>query len=68
MTDWADDKLSELRERYGEKELEKSEKPFQRLVESIINQQLSTDSASAIRERVFRKFTIDPENILEVSE
>lgn len=68
MSDWTDEKLQELSDEFGEKELEKSEEPFQRLVVSIINQQLSTDSAKAIKERVFEKFEIKPGKILEADE
>jgi DNA-3-methyladenine glycosylase II len=68
MPDWTDEKLQELSEEFGEKDLEKSDKPFKRLVVSIINQQLSTDSAVAIKERVFQSFEIEPEKILEADE
>jgi DNA-3-methyladenine glycosylase II len=63
-----DEKLENLVEKVGEKELEKSEDPFRRLVVSIINQQLSTDSAAAIKERLFDNFEIEPEKILEADE
>ena len=48
-----DPELSRLIEEHGELELERSDKPFRRLVTSIINQQLSTQSAAAIKERLF---------------
>lgn len=62
-----DEKLRPLIEKHGELELKASENPFERLVVSIINQQLSTQSAEAIRERLFENFEIVPENILEAS-
>lgn len=68
MTDWMDEELKELYEKYGEKELEKSENPFERILVSIINQQLSTQSAAAIKERFFEKFEIEPGNILDADE
>ncbi|MFB6242028.1 MAG: DNA-3-methyladenine glycosylase [Candidatus Nanosalina sp.] len=68
MTDWTDEKLEELRQEFGEKELEKSDEPFERLIVSIINQQLSTESAKAIKDRFFEKFEIEPEKILEADE
>jgi DNA-3-methyladenine glycosylase II len=68
MPDWTDEELEEIVEEFGEKELEKSENPFERLVVSIINQQLSTQSAKAIKERVFENFDIEPEKILEAGE
>lgn len=63
-----DEKLRPLIEEHGELELEASENPFERLVVSIVNQQLSTQSAKAIKERLFENFEITPENILEASE
>jgi DNA-3-methyladenine glycosylase II len=68
MKNWADDRLEDLVEKFGEKELERAENPFERLVVSIINQQLSTQSAEAIRERLFERFEIEPEKILEADE
>lgn len=61
----SDPALSELIEEIGCLNLEKSEQPFKRLVVSIVNQQLSTQSAAAIRERLFEKFEIRPENLVE---
>lgn len=59
-----DPELGKLVERYGELELEPSENPFERLVTSIVNQQLSTSSAEAIRQRLFSQFEIEPAAIL----
>lgn len=63
-----DQEMRKLIEEHGELEIEGSGEPFRRLVVSIINQQLSTESAEAIRERFFESFEIIPENILEADE
>jgi DNA-3-methyladenine glycosylase II len=63
-----DRELSKLIDRYGELTVEPAEDPFQRLVTSIINQQLSTQSAAAIRKRVFNRFTITPDGLLDADE
>lgn len=60
--------LRELIEEHGELELEPAVDPFKRLVVSIVNQQLSTASASAIRERLFARFDIAPEPLLNADE
>jgi DNA-3-methyladenine glycosylase II len=60
-----DPEMRKLVEEFGEKRLEGSEEPFKRLVVSIINQQLSTESAEAIKNRVFGKFEIEPREVLE---
>lgn len=48
-----DPTMARLIDRYGRVEITAAENPFERLCVSIINQQLSTASANAIRERVF---------------
>ena len=63
-----DEKLRSLIEEHGEIRLEASENPFERLVTSIVNQQLSTQSAEAIRERLFENFEITPEALLDADE
>lgn len=60
--------LQELIERHGELELVPAEDPFQRLVVSIVNQQLSTQSAAAIKSRLFDGFTITPDALLDADE
>ncbi len=60
--------LAELIERHGRLELEPAEDPFRRLIVSIVNQQLSTASARAIRERLFARFEIAPEPLLAADE
>lgn len=64
----SDPDLSGLIETHGELSLEKTKDPFERLVRSIISQQLSTESASAIRGRLFENFEITPSGILEAEE
>lgn len=45
--------LAPLVESYGELRLSPAEDPFRRVVVSVVNQQLSTSSAAAVRERLF---------------
>ncbi|MFB6114904.1 MAG: DNA-3-methyladenine glycosylase [Candidatus Nanohalobium sp.] len=68
MAEWMDEEMERLYEEHGEKQLERSEDPFEDLLVSIINQQLSTQSAEAIRERFFENFERTPEKILEADE
>ena len=63
-----DPKLGPYVEAHGELPLEPAEDPFRRLVVSIINQQLSTQSAAAIRDRLFERFAVDPETMLSADE
>ncbi len=63
-----DPELSRLVERYGTLELEPAEDAFRRLATSVINQQLSTSSAEAIRRRVFKKVEMTPEGVLEADQ
>lgn len=60
----ADPRLGPLVDEHGELPIGPAEDPFKRLTVSIINQQLSVTSATAIRERVFDRFEITPESIL----
>jgi DNA-3-methyladenine glycosylase II len=60
-----DPELSKLVKQHGELELDADQDPFRRLVVSIVNQQLSTQSAEAIRERLFERFEIEPEAVLD---
>lgn len=60
--------LGPLVDEHGELVLEPAEDPFARLVVSIINQQVSTQSAAAIRERVFDRFEVTPESMLAADE
>jgi len=58
--------MAELIDRHGDINHEPAENEFERLCTSIINQQLSTASATAVRERVFALFddNITPEEML----
>ena len=58
MTRWqrvlrADPVMADLIETYGDRRLDPADDEFRRLVVSIVNQQLSTASAEAIRGRLF---------------
>lgn len=59
--------MADLIDRHGPIETTPADDEFERLVVSIINQQLSTASAAAVRERVFELFDGDvtPEAMLE---
>lgn len=50
---------------HGPIPFEPAEDVFERLVRSILSQQVSTASARAIRERLFAAVEIDPESILD---
>lgn len=65
MTEWMDQEIRKIYNEQGEKKLEKSDEPFKRLLSSIISQQLSTQSAEAIRKRFFDAFEIEPQKIIE---
>ncbi|MFC7201997.1 DNA-3-methyladenine glycosylase family protein [Haloferax namakaokahaiae] len=60
----ADPHLGPVVESHGPMELEASSEPFERLVVSIVNQQLSTSAAATIRDRMFDAVTVTPEGIL----
>ncbi len=60
----ADDALAPLVEEHGPLALEPAEDAFQRLVTAVVRQQVSMDSAAAIRERLFDRFEVTPEGIL----
>ena len=62
----SDPAIYPLIEEHGDLTLEPAEDTFERLVRSIISQQVSTASARAIRERVFDRFEITPEAIVAV--
>jgi DNA-3-methyladenine glycosylase II len=63
-----DETLGPIVEEHGELVLEPAEDPFARLVVSIVNQQVSTQSAAAIRERLFDRFEVTPGAILAADE
>jgi DNA-3-methyladenine glycosylase II len=60
-----DSKLTNLIETHGEIELFYSTNLYQQLVCMIIEQQVSTASARATQQRMFNKFRVEPEEILE---
>ena len=64
----SDPKMDSLIEEYGKVELEPAEEPYERLVISIANQQLSTESAGAIVSRLLDNFEVTPETMLEADE
>jgi DNA-3-methyladenine glycosylase II len=66
----SDPVMARLLEEHGEVELAPASNPFRRLSVSIINQQLSSASAAAVRERVFDEFEngVTPEAMLSADE
>ena len=64
----ADPHLGPYVEAHGELEVEPAEDPFARTVVSVLNQQLSTASAAAIRDRVFDRFEVTPSGMLDAEE
>lgn len=63
-----DPALAPLVDEHGPVELEPAADPFARLVVSVINQQLSVESAAAIEERVFDRFEVTPAGMLAADE
>ncbi len=61
----ADPKIGPVVQEHGKLSIGPAEDTFQRLATSIINQQLSSASAAAIRERVVDRFEVTPESLLE---
>jgi DNA-3-methyladenine glycosylase II len=59
-----DPNIGPLVDQFGELTLTHEYEPFERLVVSIINQQLSVASAEAIRERLFGQYAVTPETML----
>lgn len=64
----ADPDLAPLVEHHGALELEPAEDIFERLVTSLVRQQVSMDAAAAIRERLFEAVTVTPAGILAAEE
>lgn len=60
----ADPVLAPLIAEHGRLEAEVADDPFRRLVLAIVNQQLSTASAAAIRGRLLERFELTPETLL----
>lgn len=66
----SDPVMAGLIEKHGEVEISPARNPFRRLSISIINQQLSSASAAAVRERVFAELDdeVTPEAMLAADE
>ncbi|WP_435360330.1 DNA-3-methyladenine glycosylase family protein [Haloarchaeobius sp. DFWS5] len=63
-----DPDLGPVVDEHGELTVESHPDPFERLVVAIVNQQLSVQSAAAIRERLFENFEITPTALLAADE
>lgn len=63
-----DPTLAALIDEHGEIAVERADDPFARLVTAIISQQLSVQSAAAIRERLFDRYEITPDGIRAADE
>lgn len=59
-----DDALAPYVAEYGPLTLEPAENLYERLVLSLIRQQVSMEAAAAIRERVFERFEVTPQGML----
>lgn len=66
----SDPTMAELVEKWGSLEIEPAEDEFRRLAVSIVNQQLSTASANAVRERAFAVLDgeVTPDRVLAADE
>lgn len=58
-----DPDLGPLVDEHGELSLDPADDPFERLVVSIVRQQVSMDAAAAIRERLFDAVDVTPEGV-----
>jgi DNA-3-methyladenine glycosylase II len=58
-----DPELGPLVDEHGELALDPADDPFERLVVSIVRQQVSMDAAAAIRERLFDSVAVTPEGV-----
>ncbi|WP_416841104.1 DNA-3-methyladenine glycosylase family protein [Haloferax sp. DFSO52] len=63
-----DPHLSDVVEDHGPLTLDPAIDPFERLVVSIVNQQLSTTAAATIRDRIFDRVDVTPAGILAAEE
>ncbi|SFR59152.1 DNA-3-methyladenine glycosylase family protein [Halogeometricum limi] len=64
----SDERLGPLVDEHGELSVEPADDEFERFVVSVVNQQLSTQSAAAIRDRLFDRFEVTPETVLAADE
>ncbi|GGL53620.1 DNA-3-methyladenine glycosylase family protein [Halocalculus aciditolerans] len=58
-----DPAMADLVAEHGPLTLEPADDPFERLVVAVVNQQLSTQSAAAIRDRLFDAVDVTPDGI-----
>jgi DNA-3-methyladenine glycosylase II len=63
-----DHELGPVVEEHGALELEPADDLFERLVRSIVSQQVSTSAATAIRERLYDAVEIEPATVLAADE
>ena len=63
-----DPEMGPVVEEHGPVELEPAEDLFERLVRSIVSQQVSTSAATAIRERLYDAVEIEPAAVLAADE
>lgn len=63
-----DEAFAPLVDSYGPLEFDPSGDPFERLVISMGNQQLSSAAAATIRDRLFDRFDVTPEGLLAADE
>ncbi|WP_436901974.1 DNA-3-methyladenine glycosylase family protein [Halovenus halobia] len=61
----ADETLGPCIDEHGPLSLDAAENTFERLVVSLLRQQVSTDAAAAIRERLFDAVEVTPEGVLD---
>ncbi len=63
-----DPEIAPYVEEYGPLSLDRAEEPFQRLIVSVLRQQVSMDAAAAVRERLVERFEITPDAMLAADE
>ncbi|MFB6283909.1 MAG: DNA-3-methyladenine glycosylase [Halobacteria archaeon] len=63
-----DDGMAEIIEKHGKIEIPVADDAFERFVTAVVNQQLSSHSAQAIRERLFQNFTVTPRGMIDADE
>jgi DNA-3-methyladenine glycosylase II len=63
-----DPDLRPIVDRHGEVTLDPADDLFERMVASIVNQQLATDAAASIREQLYDAVEIEPSAILQADE
>ncbi|MGQ4555138.1 DNA-3-methyladenine glycosylase family protein [Halobellus sp. GM3] len=63
-----DPELGPLVEEHGDRPIGAADDEFERLVVAVVNQQLSVESAAAIRDRLFDRVEITPSGVLAADE